>query len=131
MQITNWKKALARAVLDPAVGIRIAPLTESNEFRLFVTEILPGKKVGAHFHSAGIEIYMILAGAGTLHTALPAESNQKHAQQSHLVQTGDFFNIEPGVVHQLENTGTESLILVFGCPPEHLSSDRTLFDDLI
>ena len=132
MNIFNWKIALQSAVLDISVGIRIAPLTSaSEEFCIFVTEILPGKKIGAHYHQKGIEIYGILQGEGTLNTADPIpEKNLCQNIKSIAVKTGDFFNINSGIAHQLKNTADEPLILIFGCPPDHLNSDRILVDDL-
>jgi mannose-6-phosphate isomerase-like protein (cupin superfamily) len=131
VKITNWEKALNHAKADSAVGIRIAPLTEDIYFGMYVTEILPSKKVGAHYHQEGIEVYSILSGYGILHTALPDHQNDPIDIRSKPVKAGDFFNIHPGVIHQLANTGNEPLILVFGCPASHLSSDRILTEDLI
>jgi quercetin dioxygenase-like cupin family protein len=130
MKVTHWKKALESAVLDNTVGIRIAPLTDNNSFGMYVTEILPGKKIGAHYHQDGGEIYEIIRGKDTLHTAtVQAIPPQKMNQISTTVAAGDFFSIEPGVAHQLVNTGDESLILIFGCPATHLSSDRVMVSD--
>jgi mannose-6-phosphate isomerase-like protein (cupin superfamily) len=132
MNLSNWKDALQSAILDPSVGIRIAPLTsEKEEFCLFVTEILPDKKVGAHYHQKGTEIYGILQGNGILKTASPI-GGQRECQdiKSITVKAGDFFNINSGTVHQLKNTGDGPLILIFGCHSTHLTSDRILVDDL-
>lgn len=132
MDLTNWKEALQKAELDPSVGIRIAPLTsKGEEFCLFVTEILPNKKIGAHYHKEGTEIYGILQGEGTLNTGIPIENQRKCSQiKSIQVKSGDFFNINAETAHQLKNTGNDPLILIFGCPPSHLDSDRVLVDDL-
>jgi quercetin dioxygenase-like cupin family protein len=128
--VTNWREALNKAKADPAVGIRIAPLTQNETFGMYVTEILPNKKVTAHYHQEGIEIYSILAGNGMLYTASPNRQNEPTYIQEKAVKTGDFFNIEPGVIHQLVNLGQDPLILVFGCPGSHLSSDRVITKDL-
>jgi mannose-6-phosphate isomerase-like protein (cupin superfamily) len=126
MKVTHWKKALENAVLDPAVGIRIAPLTDNTSFGMYVTEILPGKKISAHYHQEGGEVYEIIRGNGMLYTA-PAESQSHHTATT--VTAGDFFNIDPNVVHQLVNTGDEPLILIFGCPGTHLGLDRVVVSD--
>jgi mannose-6-phosphate isomerase-like protein (cupin superfamily) len=126
MKVTHWKKALATAVLDSTVGIRIAPLTDNISFGMYVTEILPGKKVSAHYHQEGSEVYEIIHGKGTLYTA-PSESPSHHTATA--VNAGDFFNIDAKVVHQLVNTGDEPLILIFGCPGAHLGSDRVVVND--
>jgi mannose-6-phosphate isomerase-like protein (cupin superfamily) len=131
MQIIHWEKALESAVLDPAVGIRIAKLTaDTQEFCLYATELLPGKKVGAHYHGNGTEIYQILKGKGTLYTGEPAEGKACKNIQSNPVKAGDCFNINANTAHQLVNTGDESLVLIFGCSPKHLSTDRTIVDTL-
>lgn len=133
MQPVNYIEALQSAVLDPSVGIQITPLTSGNqEFCLFVTNILPGKKVGAHYHQHGVEIYGIMQGNGQLFTSDQIdEENRCHQIKSTTVQAGDFFNINAGTAHQLINTGSEPLVLIFGCPPSHLNSDRVLTHDLI
>jgi quercetin dioxygenase-like cupin family protein len=40
------------------------------------------------------------------------------------VKSGDFFTIEPGVVHELENNSSNSLILIVTCSPSHLEWNR-------
>jgi mannose-6-phosphate isomerase-like protein (cupin superfamily) len=126
MKVAHWKKALETAVLDHAVGIRIAPLTDNISFGMYVTEVLPGKKVSAHYHQEGGEVYEIIRGKGMLYTA-PSESPSHHTATA--VNAGDFFNIDAKVVHQLVNTGDESLIIIFGCPGTHLGLDRIVVGD--
>lgn len=130
IEIVNWKQALETAEADPAVKIRIAPLTKNEAFSMYVTEIAPGGKVGAHYHREGIEVYEILKGKGTLHTAIPNQENIPVNTKSQHVEAGDFFEINPGTIHQLENTGDGPLVLVFGCPTTHLSTDRIITEDL-
>lgn len=130
VEIVNWKQALETAKADPVVKIRIAPLTKNESFSMHVTEIAPGKKVGAHYHQEGVEVYEILKGKGTLHTAIPKQENIPGNTKSQAVEAGDFFEINSGIIHQLENTGDEPLILVFGCPAAHLSTDRIITEDL-
>ncbi len=133
MQIRNWRTVLGAAELDPAVNIRIAALTDNTEFNLYVTEILPGLSVGAHSHNEGIEVYEILQGMGVLHTLKITNENTKAPEliQHTTVKAGDFFEIPARVIHQLENNGNTPLILIFGCPPAHLSTDRVLAQDLL
>lgn len=133
MQPVNYIEALQSAVLDPSVGIQIAPLTSDDQaFCLFVTNILPGKKVGAHYHQQGVEIYGIMQGSGQLYTSKQIDENNRCSQiTSTPVKSGDFFNINAQTAHQLVNTGNEPLVLIFGCPPSHLDSDRVLTHDLI
>ncbi len=130
VKIANFKTALDGAVADPAVGIKIAPLTQDPSFGTYITEIPPKGKVGAHYHCEGVEVYGIMSGSGIIHTAIPDENNQPTDISSKPVTTGDFFNIDSGVIHQLENIASEPLILIFGCPATHLNTDRILTCDL-
>ena len=122
----NAFDALQRAPLDPAVGIRLAPLAGNDEFALYAAEIAPRRRVGAHLHSHGQEIYLVLEGAGTLHLGVPSENGQTHWNASIPVQSGDCFVVHPGQVHQLANDRDQRLVAIFGCPKSHLSTDRIL-----
>lgn len=126
-QVTNWKEKLSDATLDPKVGIKIAKLTQDQEFSMHVTEIAPGSKVGSHFHQDGVEVYQILSGKGHMYLA---EADRQSEIQKLDVSGGDFFTIKPNVVHQLENSGSDPLVLIFGCPQSHLSADRVICQDL-
>jgi quercetin dioxygenase-like cupin family protein len=128
--IKNWHSALNEAVLDDKAGIRIAKLVGNDDFSMYVTEILPKATVNAHYHSHGIEIYHILSGQGVIYTGAPINDNQTNWNESAIVKDGDFFVIEPGMVHQLKNPFEESLILIFGCPISHLSTDRVVVTNL-
>jgi mannose-6-phosphate isomerase-like protein (cupin superfamily) len=130
IDVTNWREALGNAKADATVGIRIAPLTQNASFSMYVTELPPNKKITAHYHQEGIEIYSILSGSGVLYTALVNCQNEPTCIQEKPVNAGDFFNIAPGVIHQLANPGQEPLILVFGCSDTHLTSDRIVTMDL-
>ncbi len=129
--IINWEQVLKEGDIDPEVNIRITPLTKNPSFAMYVTEIAPASKVGAHYHQEGIEVYEILRGKGRLYTALPDISNIPTSIVSQQVTAGDFFEIPPGCIHQLANIGDEPLILIFGCPATHLSSDRIITNDLM
>jgi mannose-6-phosphate isomerase-like protein (cupin superfamily) len=111
-----------QAAQDALAGIAIAPLLESYGLSFFVTELAPGKAVTAHYHERGQEIYFIVSGTGTIHTA-PADGTLKQTQ---IVCAGDIFHIEPKIVHSLENTGSTALTLLFACHPDHLGSDRVI-----
>ncbi len=148
--IKNWREALKNATVDPAVGIAHGELAGNAAYRLHVTRLQPGAKVKAHFHGEGGEEYLILNGEGTLYTGkIIKDAFQEHyvpsvCQFSHvplsfpaivdwntplLVKAGDTFSIAAGTVHQLHNTGSQTLDLIFGCPDSHLSNDRVVVDD--
>jgi mannose-6-phosphate isomerase-like protein (cupin superfamily) len=126
MEVKNWQSVLAQAIQDNAVGISIAYLSGNEEFSMYVTEIKPNSQVGAHYHSKGVEIYQILEGQGVIHIGEPLKDAQVAWVEEVIVKKGDFFTILPGQVHQLKNPYKEKLVLVFGCPSDHLSSDRVV-----
>jgi len=131
MKIMNWQKALEVVNFDPSLGVRMAPVTTDPIFRMFISEILPGKKALAQYHYDGTEIYLIMQGSGILYTATPVQDNTSCENiKATEVIAGDCFNIYPGIAHQLENTGKKSLIFMFGCPVTHLSLDKVVVADL-
>lgn len=76
-----------------------------------------------HYHCQGDEVYIIFSGMGVIKTWQPENAADMAAVQ---VEQGDMFNIPPGTVHQLVNAGTQPLVLLFACPPEHLAADRVI-----
>ncbi|MGD9873794.1 MAG: cupin domain-containing protein [Kiritimatiellia bacterium] len=126
LPIKNIYEQIKSAPLDPAVGIRVVPLTGGDDFSLFAAEIGPKKRVGAHYHAAGGEIYQIVEGSGTIHIGKPAGAGKTDWLTAAAVKKGDCFTIQEGEVHQLVNDQDERLIALFGCPKSHLSTDRTM-----
>ena len=124
--VKNLYQVIQSAKLDEAVGIRIDYLTGSDLFSFYGAEIAPHKKVGAHFHESGIEIYQIVQGQGCMHTGILNAHMEVDWQDSFIVQKGDCFTIEEGEVHQLDNDHDHPLLLVVGCPKSHLSTNRTV-----
>jgi len=122
--VTNLYEKIKNATLDDVVGIRVALLTGSDEFSLFGAEIAPRKKVGAHYHQSGIEIYQIVEGNGMMHTGMPNDNNHVNWHNSVSVKKGDCFTVNEGEVHQLVNEIDSELIVIIGCPKAHLSTDR-------
>lgn len=96
---------------------------------MHATEIAAGAKITAHYHQHGVEIYGILSGTGVIYTAKPSDKGFLNLI-SKPIQAGDFFTIEANTTHQLVNTGNEPLLLIFGCPKNHLGSDRIVTKDL-
>ena len=124
--IENIYEKIKSAPLDPAVGIRVVPLVGDEAFTLFAAEIGAHKRVGAHFHAAGVEIYQIVESRGEMHIGKPLGDGQTAWHASATVQKGDCFTVGEGEVHQLINDHDERLIALFGCPKSHLSTDRTM-----
>lgn len=121
---TNLYKTIENAKFDDVVGIRIAHLTGSDEFSLFGAEIAPRRKVGAHYHKSGIEIYHIVEGNGMMHTGMQDDNNNVNWHNSMRVKRGDCFTVNEGEVHQLANENDSKLIAIICCPKSHLSTDR-------
>ncbi|WP_250628602.1 cupin domain-containing protein [Pinirhizobacter soli] len=113
----------SQATEDPVAGIQIAPVLESEGCSYYATEIASGKSVTPHYHSQGNEVYIIFSGSGAIKTWQPGLAEDIAEIQ---IKRGDIFNIPPGVVHHLINTGTQPLVLLFACPPEHLATDRVI-----
>ncbi len=129
VSLTNLDQALESAVLDSSVGIAHAALTGDADFRLHVTKLLPGAKVKAHRHFAGEELYIISFGSGSLYTGVVSEAGTEVWNEPISVRAGDTFSISPTMLHQLHNTGTTPLVLIFGCPDSHLAADREVVAD--
>ena len=126
INIQNIYDKIQSAPLDPAVGIRVVPLVGDDAFTLFAAEIGPHKRVGAHFHGTGLEIYQIVEGRGEMHLGRPRGDGQTDWHAAADVRKGDCFTVQAGEVHQLINDHDERLIALFGCPKSHLSTDRTM-----
>ena len=124
LKVVHWHHELSSAVADPVVGIKIAPLTGDDTFRLYITQLPPHSKITPHYHKKDIETYQIVSGNGLMHTGSVDDQEKVTWHEPTLVQEGDVFTILPGMVHQLENNSDQPLILIFGCPITHLSSDR-------
>ena len=107
---------------DPVVGISIAKLLGDESTNYYASRLPPDTKINPHYHREGHEVYLILEGSGIIHTWLPGEE----MKQSCRVERGAIFNIPPGVIHQLENDSSDTLVLVFSCHPSHLGDDRVL-----
>jgi len=123
--LSNLYEQISTAELDEAVGIRLAYLTGDNKFSLYGAEISPYKKLAAHYHESGIEIYQIVDGYGTMFTGNHACNDNVTTWNKPLkVNKGDCFTINEGEAHQLLNNSDNKLIVIFGSPKSHLSTDR-------
>ena len=74
--VNNIYKSLSKAKLDPTVGIRILHLFGDDKLSFYAAEIYPKKKVGAHYHPTGSELYQIVQGAGEIHIGKPINKNK-------------------------------------------------------
>lgn len=123
MEITNIYTLLESIPEDPQVKIRITRITGDENLSLYAALLEPGVKVRSHYHKTGIETYQIIEGEGVIKIGRP-ERNIVVWTDTAPVQKGDCFTVEPGIVHQLENTGQALMYACFCCSPDHLAGDR-------
>ncbi|HBV97199.1 MAG: hypothetical protein JL50_09005 [Peptococcaceae bacterium BICA1-7] len=126
--IGNLYDLLKSAELDPAVGIRIAHLSGSEQFSFYGAEIAPHKRIAAHYHKSGSEIYLLIEGEGIMYTGKPDSSGRVDWNPPLTLSRGDCFTVNQGEVHQLFNNSGDRAIIVFGCPAAHLSTDRIVVE---
>lgn len=139
VQESQWRAALTAAQPDPAVGIRHAPLSGDEQYRLHVASI--PRRVGCHYHRVGDEQYSVVQGQGVMHFGRVEEHRQGTTPEDSVkggvwqwhqvaVRAGDTFTIPAGFAHQLCSSGAEELVIVFACPDSHLDErDRILLQD--
>ena len=129
--ITNFIEHVKTAQTDPAVGIRIVRVTGDDHMGLYVAELGAHCSVTAHYHKNSSEIYQIAHGEGTIHTGLLSCNDSVTWNRSVELKSGDCFTVKEGEVHQLENTGSESMIACFVCPAAHIGHDRFIVRGII
>jgi mannose-6-phosphate isomerase-like protein (cupin superfamily) len=76
----------------------------------------PGGATTPHYHPQTEEIYYILSGVGRMQIG----------EEIREVSPGDAIAIPPGEVHQIVNTGAETLIFLCCCAPGYEHSDTVL-----
>ncbi|MCD6027139.1 MAG: cupin protein [Solimicrobium sp.] len=124
MTLIDWKSALEICVYDETVGIKIAKLNGNTQFGTYLTSIDPGKSVNPHYHKKGEEHYHIIEGSGEIELI----NVKTRIRTTTKVNKYSSFTVNPNTSHQLKNTGSEPLILMFSCPESHLNEDRFLMD---
>jgi mannose-6-phosphate isomerase-like protein (cupin superfamily) len=122
-EIRNINEVLKSACTDAAAGISIGRLAGDGTISLFAAEIAEGKPLRPHYHSRGIEIYMILWGSGVMKTGKVGDGGVTWTGER-IVGEGDCFAIPEGTAHRLINTGPGTLRALFCCPADHLDGDR-------
>ena len=124
----NILQKIESAPLDPAVGIRIALLWEDLNKSYYCSSIAPNKKIAAHYHNEGDELYFIVEGRGLMRLGYPKTTGIEWKQEFN-VCGGDFFIVPPKMVHQLINESDNNLTAIFGCDKNHLGIDRFVIND--
>ena len=78
-----------------------------------------GAKTIPHYHLQTEEIYYITHGSGRM-------TIENEVQD---VRVGDAIAIPPGKIHQIEDTGTETLRLLCCCSPSYEHDDTVLVEE--
>jgi uncharacterized cupin superfamily protein len=78
-------------------------LLERHPFDVEICRIPPGKSnCPYHSHSAQWEFYQVLSGRGAV----------RHKDGVTVIEPGDAFIFKPGEPHQIQNSGSEDLVLM-------------------
>jgi mannose-6-phosphate isomerase-like protein (cupin superfamily) len=125
MKTHNLKDVFGHLDKDEKSDIHMLQLTE-GPIAIFAAELKAGKKLPAHFHNEGAEIYQILGGDGTFELGQLVDGETRWEERLQ-VKEGDLFEVQAGKVHRLSG-GKEDLRLLFITPPAHLGNDRTFIE---
>jgi mannose-6-phosphate isomerase-like protein (cupin superfamily) len=77
-----------------------------------------GASTTPHYHPKAEEIYYILQG----------QARMRIGAQTAAVGPGDAIAIEPGITHQITNTGQETLVFLCCCAPGYEHADTVLME---
>lgn len=122
MEIFNTAKVFSSLQQDYKSDITLRQLTESS-VSIYSAELKPGKKLPAHYHHTGGEIYHVVSGEGLMDTGWVKDTSVVWTA-SFPIKAGDIFEVPPTMVHKLSNSGIKSLRLIFITSPSHLGEDR-------
>ena len=125
MQLHKLETVFAQLSQDAKSDIQMLKLTE-GAMVLFAAELKAGKKLPAHYHRNGTEVYQILGGDGIFELG-QLDDEQVVWSDCLPVGPGDIFEVQPGWVHRLSG-GAQDLRMIFFTPPSHLGEDRTFID---
>ncbi len=128
--IAGWQEALSHAVFNDAEGLYMAPLKSNDMCSLFIACLPPSKKIPAHVHYEGQELYYIIRGKGLILTA-EMQGDSMQPLLSMPIEQGESFGIPEGMGHELKNIGSEDLIFILATPPSHLTTDRHVISDIV
>lgn len=122
MDIHNLQQSFQNLVPDAHSDIRTAVLINGPTC-LIIAGLKAGRKLPAHYHLKGSEIYQVLSGNGFVELGTLPAAQAVNWQKSSKIKAGDVFEVPEGWVHRLTG-GSEDLRLVFIAPPAHLAEDR-------
>jgi mannose-6-phosphate isomerase-like protein (cupin superfamily) len=78
----------------------------------------PGGATTPHYHPRTEEIYYLLSGTGRM----------RIGEELRDVAAGDAIAIPPGQVHQIQNTGRDTLLFLCCCAPSYDHDDTVLVE---
>lgn len=125
MEVLNINGMFSQLKQDPKSDIQTLRIIE-GETALVIAELKPMKKLGAHYHTSGAEIYHVLSGAARMEIGELAEDGIRWLQDFSL-ESGDVLAVDPYAVHRLSNTGDNPVRLIFFASPSHLSDEDRIF----
>lgn len=123
MNVLNIYDCFNTLVHDEKSDIQTLKVID-DAMSFIIAELKPEKKLGAHYHMNGTELYHVLEGEGTMEIGAFTDGEVQWEEHC-LLKAGDVFEILPNVIHKLTNTSKHTLKLVFLTPPSHLADDRT------
>lgn len=121
MDIRNVSQVVAFTTKDGS-EIRELLANRNSSIRnqsLAEARLPPGASTTPHFHPKAEEIYYLLEGVGRM----------RLGSSERVVGPGDAIAIPPGQVHQITNTGTETLKFLCCCAPGYEHEDTVLCTD--
>lgn len=95
----------------------IHPLIHGNTGASIAEAIIKaGMKTHDHYHRKSEEIYLVMAGKGIM----------KRDEEVFAIEKGVSVVLMPGVVHSVENTGQDNLVIICVCTPAYGHEDTIL-----
>ncbi|MEK9628359.1 MAG: cupin domain-containing protein [Nitrospinota bacterium] len=97
-------------------GIEIQQFLERdacNNFSAYLVEMEPRQTKKASFHKNGEELYYVLSGSG----------QAKLGENKYSLQTGCFFRVPPGTIHEFTTEEDSLRLLNFHSPPVFADHD--------
>lgn len=122
MEIFNISQLFTHLKQDEQSDIKTLKLLDGT-MSFLIAELQAGKKLSAHYHNEGSEIYHILSGKGSMEIG-ELSDNTVIWSNCFKVKSGDVFEVKPRIVHRLSNDSSEALRIIFFAPPSHLDDDR-------
>jgi mannose-6-phosphate isomerase-like protein (cupin superfamily) len=122
MKLHNLNELFGHLIKDEASDIQTLAVIQGDT-SLLIAELKAGKKLPAHYHTRGSEIYQVLSGQGRVELGQLNGDNTIRWEYAFDLRAGDVFEVYPHQVHRLSG-GAEDLRLIFFTPPSHLGDDR-------